>query len=173
MPLNNLYIKYNKPIGLVKPSYPQMPKQEGRPTKYSKKTVDQALEYMDQCQDEDVQVVRQANEEKGYEMYENKLKVKLPSIEGLAAHLKVHRDTLYKWAEEYKEFSDILEQLRVVQAERLINNGLSGNYNPTITKLILSKHGYVEKNTTEHSGQVEQRIIYLPQRNERMATPPR
>jgi hypothetical protein len=38
----------------------------------------------------------------------------------------------------------------------LINNGLSGDYNPTIAKVLLSKHGYREevKQDTEHSGSV-------------------
>ena len=36
------------------------------------------------------------------------------------------------------------------QADRLLNNGLSGNYNPTIAKVMLTKHGYREgiDNTT-------------------------
>ena len=123
----------------------------GRPTKYSPKMLAAAREYISACEDQDVQAVKQANEEKGYEMYENKLKVNLPTIEGLATHLDVNRDTLYAWAKEEAEFSDILEALKEKQAGRLINNGLSGDYNPTITKLFLSKHGYVDK--TEHTGE--------------------
>jgi DNA-packaging protein gp3 len=123
----------------------------GRPTKYSPKMLAAARKYISACEDEDVQAVRQANAEKGYEMYENKLKVNLPTIEGLATHLDVNRDTLYAWAKEEVEFSDILEALKEKQAGRLINNGLSGDYNPTITKLLLSKHGYVDK--TEHTGE--------------------
>ena len=46
-------------------------------------------EYIDSCEDEDRQLVKQSNEGKGYEMYENKIKVNLPTIEGLALYLKV------------------------------------------------------------------------------------
>ena len=77
----------------------------------------------------------------------------LPSIEGLARYLEVSRDTLYEWEKQYPEFSDILEAVRAEQADRLINNGLSGDYNPTITKLMLSKHGYSDKTDITTAGQ--------------------
>jgi hypothetical protein len=78
---------------------------------------------------------------------ESRLKVNIPSIEWLANHLELHRDTIHQWEKEEgkEDFSDILRELRNEQAKRLINNGLSGAYNPTIAKLILSKHWYVEK----------------------------
>lgn len=69
----------------------------------------------------------------------------LPTIEGLAVHLTVARSTLYEWADKYPEFSDILEQLKAAQASQLIQNGLMGLYNATLTKLMLTKHGYVDK----------------------------
>jgi hypothetical protein len=73
---------------------------------------------------------------------------KVPTIEGLALHICISRDTLYAWdgAEGKDEISDILSVLRGIQAKKLINNGLSGDYNATITKMMLSKHGYVEVN---------------------------
>jgi hypothetical protein len=69
----------------------------------------------------------------------------LPTVEGLAVHLCVARSTFYEWAENHPEFSDILEQLLAAQGSQLIQNGLVGTYNPTITKLMLSKHGYKDK----------------------------
>jgi hypothetical protein len=63
-----------------------------------------------------------------------------PTIEGLAVKLGVSRDTLYEWGKKHPEFSDILEALQAVQADTLINNGLTGVYNSTITKLMLTKH---------------------------------
>jgi hypothetical protein len=39
----------------------------------------------------------------------------LPTVEGLAVHLSVARSTLYLWADEHPEFSDILEQLLAAQ----------------------------------------------------------
>lgn len=67
------------------------------------------------------------------------------TIEGLALDLHCNRDSLYKWEKEDEEFSDILEELRQLQAHRLLQYGLKNMYNPTITKLMLSKHDYIEK----------------------------
>jgi DNA-packaging protein gp3 len=71
----------------------------------------------------------------------------LPTLEGLAVRLGVARQTLYDWgtagSERYQlHFPDILEQLTAAQASQLVQNGLINNYNPTITKLMLTKHGY-------------------------------
>jgi hypothetical protein len=56
----------------------------------------------------------------------------------------VNRDTIYDWETKEPEFSDILGKLRAKQAHMLITNGLSGDYNPTIAKVLLTKHGYRE-----------------------------
>ena len=47
----------------------------GRPNEYKPEYVDKVDEYLASNQDEEVQVVKQANNEKGYEMYNHKLKV--------------------------------------------------------------------------------------------------
>lgn len=86
-----------------------------------------------------------------YDEQAHKEIVNLPTFEGLAIHLGVHRDTLYDWDKKYSEFSDIIERLKQFQAHRLINNGLSGKYNHTIAKLILSKHGYADKQEIDHT----------------------
>lgn len=117
----------------------------GRPPIYDgQNTINKVKEYLESCVDEDIQLVRQSNSEKGYEMYENKLKVHLPTIEGLASYLEVRRDTLYDWEKKYPDFSDILDEVRKQQAQKLIDNGLAGTYNPTIAKVLLTKHGYRE-----------------------------
>lgn len=124
----------------------------GRPTEYSPTILKEARVYLDECQDDEEQILELDSTEKGYQKFKTKQVVNLPSIEGLARYLNVHRDTLYEWEKQYSEFSDILEQVRAEQAERLINKGLSGDYNSTITKLMLSKHGYVDKSETELKG---------------------
>lgn len=122
----------------------------GRPTKYKEEYILKVDEYLKSRQDEEVQVVKQANVEKGYKMFDNKLKVKLPTIEGFARFINVNKTTLYEWESSYPEFSNALEKIRTEQQERLINAGLSGDYNSTIAKLILSSnHGMREKSETD------------------------
>jgi F0F1-type ATP synthase gamma subunit len=113
-----------------------------RPIEYNKSILKKVKNYINSCEDTDKQIVKQENAEKGYQMYENKLVVKIPTIEGLALYLHISRDTIYDWETKYKEFSDIIGELRAKQADRLMNNGLSGDYNSTIAKVLLTKHGY-------------------------------
>jgi hypothetical protein len=81
------------------------------------------------------------------------LEVKLPKREGFAIFLRVTRQTLDNWSKEHTEFFDALSKIDLEQKERLINSGLSGAYNPTIAKLVLSaNHGMVEKSETALSG---------------------
>lgn len=123
----------------------------GRPSDYSEEILTKAREYLDSCQDENSRVVDMENEEKGYQKYKNKLVVNLPSVAGLALYLGVARSTVYKWADEHEEFSDILEDILAEQEKRLIENGLSGDYNPQITKLVLGKHGYHDKQDVDQN----------------------
>jgi hypothetical protein len=116
----------------------------GRPTEYSEEMAVEAWNYITMCTDTLSK--------------DNRLTVNLPSIEGLAMHLEVSRSTVYLWQKEHPQFSDILEVLLQKQAQALLNNGLSGSYNSTIAKLILTKHGYTDKTEvdqkTEHSGNI-------------------
>jgi hypothetical protein len=77
----------------------------------------------------------------------------VPIVEGLALSIGVARDTVYQWAKDpaKPEFSDIFRQVLATQARLLASNGLNGTFQPTITKLFLSKHGYVEKTETDHT----------------------
>lgn len=116
----------------------------GRPTDYSPEMVTKAQEYIDSCQDTDVETDTRIV----------KVKVNIPTKGGLAVHLGVSRETLYQWAKIYPEFSDIMERLGSEQEARLINNGLSGDYNPTIAKVLLTKHGYIDKQEIEAKGHI-------------------
>ena len=123
-----------------------------RPEEYKKEYVDKVDEYLELNKDEEIRSVRSAkvskfNEDKsGWQNVGIKLKVKLPTIEGFALFIGVSKKSLYNWEEKYPEFLHALEKIRTEQHNRLINMGLSGDYNSTIAKLILSSnHGMREK----------------------------
>lgn len=134
----------------------------GRPTDYSPAILKKAKAYLNACKDEEVELVKQSGKGKNgsYKIIENKLKIHLPSIEGLARYLGVARSTVYKWRDEHQDFSDMLEEILQEQHQRLLDNGLSGDYNSTIAKLVLSKHGYSDKQEVEHSGFVSLTTLF-------------
>jgi len=101
----------------------------GRPTKLTDEIIAEARAYLDAT---DISVA-----------------TLLPTIEGLAQTIHIHRDTIYQWEKDNKDFSDILEDLRQMQANKIIQNSMQNRYNPTISKMMLSKHGYVEKQEIE------------------------
>ena len=118
----------------------------GRPTSYSDDMLQQATEYVDKGWRKEGDV--------------------MPMIESLSVVLGVARSTIYKWAEEKPEFSDILDTLMAVQAKELWNRGLVGDYNSTMAKLALTKHGYRDKSQSEVSGingrpvEIEQDVVF-------------
>ena len=84
------------------------------------------------------------------ENYKEKYKDNIPSVVGLAIVLKVRRETLHVWAkdETKPEISNILKAVFEKQENVLINNGLDNTFNSSITKLVLGKHGYHDKQDT-------------------------
>ena len=96
----------------------------GRPTLYTDELLDKARAYLTD-----------------YIMYEDMI----PSIASLSLVLGVDRSTLYAWEKEHKEFSYILSDIKAKQEKVLISKGLSGDFNSAITKLVLGKHGYHDK----------------------------
>lgn len=74
---------------------------------------------------------------------------KVPSIAGLAFVLGKSRKVLYGWAEQNDEFRNILEAIASIQEMLLIDGGLSGDFNATITKMMMTKHGYSDKVETD------------------------
>lgn len=75
----------------------------------------------------------------------------VPSVAGLAVHLGLARSTIYEWSadSEKKEFADILSKILAEQEQVALSNGLTGEYNATIVKLLLGKHGYSDKAETQ------------------------
>jgi DNA-binding phage protein len=84
----------------------------------------------------------------------------VPTVAGMACEIGISRETIYAWAkdETKPEFSDILMRVMEKQERNLVNGGLAGGFNPAVTKMMLTKHGYsdkseVEQSVTVHEGQ--------------------
>jgi len=98
---------------------------KGRPTKYNPEMQAQAEEYL-----------------KTYA----ELGDVVPTFVGLAIHLDVATNTLYNWAtEDRPDFLRVFTRVEQMQHRVLVNGGLSGTFNPAITKMMMTKHGYDEK----------------------------
>ena len=104
-----------------------------RPTKYNKEIIEKTKYYLEHYEDEDDVI---------------------PSIAGLAVYLKIRRETLHEWAKDKdkEEFSNTLGEILSKQERVLANKGLKGDFNPTITKLMMANHGYSDKQQQEISG---------------------
>lgn len=97
----------------------------GRPTKYAgQESINQVIDYM--------------------ETYGNRAEA-IPTIAGLSLFIGVGKDTLYQWERAHEEFKFAMDFLRAKQESVLLANGLRGDFNSTIAKLILTKHGYSDK----------------------------
>jgi hypothetical protein len=125
-------------------------KKTGRPTSYNREKFKKKLEEYLQKRQDHVEVV--TNKRGGVSRI---YQVRLPTIEGFIAYLGHAKRTIYDWRAIHSEVDEALERIKQEQLQRLIDEGLGGYYNPTITKLILSaNHGMKEEISTEISGEV-------------------
>lgn len=93
------------------------------------------------------------------------IRVDLPTIEGFAKFIDVPLTTVNEWANAHSEFLLSLEEIKSEQKQRLINCGLSGEYNPLIAKLVLSaNHGMKEK--TEQDVNLKNPVVVKVQKQE-------
>lgn len=77
----------------------------------------------------------------------------VPQVAGLSLAMGISRETAYQWSkdEDKRQFSDIFTRVMQLQERGLVNNGLRGDFNPAITKMMLTKHGYSDKQEIDHS----------------------
>ena len=76
----------------------------------------------------------------------------IPTLSGLALAIGVCTSTLDNWGVENTEFLGTLIDLKAQQERALLNKGLIGEFNATISKLMLTNHGYSDKVREEVSG---------------------
>ena len=102
-----------------------------RPTKLTPEARKATVDYLNECIEKD----------------------KVPTAARLAVKLDVSKSTLYKWAETDEEFSDTLDKLQSIQEATLIDGSLANQLNPTISKLMLSNHGYSDSQKIDQTVQ--------------------
>lgn len=104
----------------------------GRPSKYNSEILEKAQYYLD-----------------NFKEYEDVI----PSIAGLSLALDIASSTIYDWGSQpqKKEFSEILAKIIDKQHNVLIQQGLVGEFNSNIAKLVLGKHGYKERSETDQN----------------------
>jgi len=127
----------------VKPSY-RRATLVSKTTTFKKKFIKKVDEYLKHTKDKFKK--KSLGKKNGLETFDFNFVVQLPSKEDFANYIGVSRKTLYNWADENPAFADALDKIEVEQKKRLINSGLSGTYNSTIAKLILSSnHGMSDR----------------------------
>ena len=118
--------------------------ERGRPTDYTEEFIEKVDDYLASNQDEEYEFHKSRGDK--LDVYEQKIKVRLPTVEGFALYIGVSKRVLYNWEKIYPNFMHALDKIREEQRKRLLNNGLSGAYNPVIAKLVLSaNHGMRER----------------------------
>lgn len=94
----------------------------GRPTDYTEELLTKANDYIDNCPDA------------------------VHTVVGLCLHIGIAKSTAYRWMEEdNQEFKDIVDTVAALQERKLLSSGLTNEFNASITKLLLTKHGYTDK----------------------------
>ena len=68
----------------------------------------------------------------------------------MAIYLSVAKSTLYQWEIDEREgklgkFSDTLDQCQDHQERITLNKSITGDFNPTISKLVLANFGYHDR----------------------------
>jgi len=97
-----------------------------RPTTWSKELEEKAWEYVDG----------------GWLDHGNKV----PMVVGLCSYIERSQTVIYDWAkDEGKQFADIVKAIGEKQQEVLFDKSLIGDYNASMSKLMLTKHGYSDK----------------------------
>jgi hypothetical protein len=115
-----------------------------RPTTYNDELVKKAHDYL-----EEFSLPRSERENTTSEE-------EIPTIVGLCRYIERGKTTVYNWIaddedEEKDKFRDICSAIAELQEVKLVTGGLVGGWNPQVTKMILTKHGYSDKQEIDHS----------------------
>ena len=116
------------------------PNPEGRPTKYKPEYCQEMLSFFDRNFTEKVNGKVEA--------------CNFPSVAGFARKIGVAKSTLYEWAKNHEEFSNVLARCKDIQEDILINNSLKNSYNASFSQFLLKNtHGFKDKQEVEQTVQ--------------------
>lgn len=101
----------------------------GRPSKYNEELQAQADTYVYNWADHDT----------------------IPSRVGLCCFLGISKNISYEWEKIHPEFLDTCKAIEALQERTALNKGISGEFNSQITKLVLSNHGYSDRQAIDHT----------------------
>lgn len=145
----------------------------GRPTKYNSKYAKDMVEYFERCQAEIMVDVKffQPNKNTTISTILNPLNNKetleagnvkeiaqklvmqrFPTIIRFARMIWVAKSTIYKRAEDHKDFSDALSECSSISEAILLENWLQWTYNPQFAMFLLkNNHWYKDKSEVDQN----------------------
>jgi sugar-specific transcriptional regulator TrmB len=103
----------------------------GRPTKYNPEYCQDIIEYFKS----------EANET-------------LPLFEEYATNLDISKSTLYKWAEDHKDFSDAMQKAKQIQETKWIQKSLANEVNVKFS-IFMGKNCFGWTDRTESTHKVD------------------
>lgn len=106
----------------------------GAPTKYDPNFIDTVDIYLQSCGRE---------------------QTKLPTREGFARYINVHRDSLQEWCKSHKDFNQAMHKIEDEQKIQLIDDGMYGGKEVNAAMaifLLKANHSMVETSRLEHTG---------------------
>lgn len=74
----------------------------------------------------------------------------VPSRQGLALYLDVSNATIDNWEKQHDAFLGTLERIKNIQFQLTLSNGLTGDFNASIAKLLLHNHGLSDKTEVDN-----------------------
>lgn len=69
---------------------------------------------------------------------------------------QTHKEWMRKERQPYERYQEMYEEARAIAEERLVQNGLTNEYDSSLVKFLLkATHGYEDKKTVEHDGEAD------------------
>jgi len=109
----------------------------GRPPKYTEDMPQKLMDYFDKPLFT-TEIVQQATASGKIVEIEQKVPCLPPFVEGFCDEMDISKQTFYRWVKENSQFSDAFNKVKAKQAQKLVTHALLGNYNSSISKLILA-----------------------------------